>query len=94
MKIKHFAGYGCVNARKCKDSLPSMLHIEVEGNHEWGLVREDDYDLFQWIVSRFDKRFPDYQSWHMRDPIIDIRPGWRTDPNLGVIDTCDYYFYY
>ena len=91
MKIKHWQGYGCVNATKCKDSLPSMLHIRVEGNHEWGIVREDDYDLYNWLVKRFDQTVPDYPDWHRSCPIIEVRPGWRTDPVLGSVDTCDYY---
>ena len=94
MKIKHFAGYGCVTARKVKDGNPFTLHIRVEGNHEWGLVREDDYDLYNWLVKRFDKDVQDYLPWHKSCPIIEIKPGWRTDPTLGYIDTCDYYFTY
>lgn len=94
MKIKHWQGYGCVNATKCKDSLPSMLHIRVEGNHEWGIVLEDEYDLYNWLVKRFDRTVPDYPDWHRSRPIIEVRPNWRTDPALGSVDTCDYYFTY
>lgn len=94
MKIKHFAGYGCVLASKCKDSLPSMLHIRVEGNHERGLYREDAYDLYNWLVRRFDKNVPDYPEWIRSRPLIDIYPSWRSDPKLGSIETCDYYFHY
>ena len=94
MRIKHFAGYGCVTATKCPDSTTSMLHIKVQGNHEWGIVREDEYDLYHWLVSRFDKNVADYPDWHRSHPIIEIRPGWRADPKLGYIDTCDYYFTY
>ena len=94
MRIRHFSGYGTVTATKCKDSTPSFLHIKVQGNHEWGLERSDDYDLYNWLVKRFDKSVPDYQTWKRKNPIIEIRPGWRTDPVQGVIDTCDYYFTY
>lgn len=98
MKIKHYAGYGTVNARRIKDCSMFTLHIRVEGNHEQGLVRNDDYTLYNWIVRRFDpieKAAPNYPHWHgVRKPIIEIKPGWRTDPVLGVIDTCDYYFTY
>ena len=73
-------------------------HIRVEGNHECGLVRNDDYDLYNWLVKRFDpveKAVPNYQHWRVdRHPIIEIKPGWRTDANVGCIDTCDYYFTY
>ena len=94
MKIKHWQGYGSVTARKCKDSTPSTLHIRVEGNHEWGLVRENEFDLYHWLVVRFDKDVQEYPDWHRSRPIIEVRPGWRTDPVLGSVDTCDYYFTY
>ena len=94
MRIKHWAGYGCVNARKVKDSSPSTLHIRVEGNHEQGLVRNDEYDLYNWLVKRFDHDVQDYPDWHRSRPIIEIRPGWRTDIDMGCVDTCDYYFTY
>ena len=92
MRIKHWAGYGCVNARKVKENNPFILHIKVEGNHECGLVREDEYELYNWLVKRFDHDVQYYPEWHKLRPIIDVRPGWRRDLNLGVIDTCDYYF--
>lgn len=94
MRIKHWQGYGCVTATKCKDSTPSMLHIKVQGNHEWGLVRDDEYDLYNWLVRRFDKDVPDYLDWRQSNPIIEIRPGWRKDIDQGYIETCDYYFTY
>lgn len=93
MKIKHWQGYGTVSARKVKDG-SCTLHVKVEGNHEWGLDRRDEYDLYNWLVRRFDKDVQDYPDWHRSRPIIEVRPGWRTDINLGVIDTCDYYFTY
>lgn len=93
MKIKHWAGYGCVTARKVKSN-PYVLHIRVEGNHEWGIVREDEYDLFNWLVRRFDKDILDYAEFHRMSPAIRIVPGYRKDPDLGMIETCDYYFKY
>lgn len=93
MRIKHWAGYGCVNARKVKDPCVT-LHIKVEGDHEQGLVRDDDYALYNWLIRRFDKDVQDYPYWIRNNPIIEIKPGWRRDLNLGVIDTCDYYFTY
>ena len=94
MKIKHWAGYGCVTARKVKEADPRCLHIHVEGNHECGLVREDDYDLYYWLVRRFDRDVVDYPAWRQLRPIIDVRPGWRTDIDNGYVETCDYYFTY
>lgn len=59
MKIKHFAGYGSVNAKKISSS-PTCLKVRVWGNHEYGLERKDNYDVFNWLVKRFDKKHTDY----------------------------------
>lgn len=93
MKIKHWQGYGTVTARKVKDG-SCKLHVHVEGNHEWGLIRSDSYDLYNWLVRRFDKDVPDVLTWLRSHPLVDIRPDYRMDPKLGYIDTCDYYFTY
>lgn len=95
MKIKHWAGYGTVTARKVKDG-SCTLHVRVEGNHEQGVERGawDVYGLYMWLVKRFDKTVADEVTWAKSHPIIDVRPGWRNDPVLGTIDTCDYYFTY
>lgn len=55
MKLKHWQGYGTVNATKEKTDRGELLHIKVTGEHECGLAREDDYDVFNWLVKRFDK---------------------------------------
>ena len=88
MKIKHFAGYGTVEAKKINDG-KATLHVHVEGNHECGLRREDDYDLFNWLVKRFDRTQKGYQEWHKKYPVIEIVDGWN-----GGVDCCDYYFRY
>lgn len=59
MKIKHFAGYGSVNARKISEVKVTTnikrVVIKVIGNHERGLYRNDHYDVFHWLVTRFCK---------------------------------------
>ena len=65
MKIKHFAGYGCVNVtKKSKRTIidefgnkKTKVVLVVKGNHEWGLVRDDIYDVRRWIFNRFEKNF-------------------------------------
>lgn len=61
MKIKHFMGYGSVQARKVSktktDDGKTKLVVEVKGNHEWGLVRNDIYDVYRWLFSKFEKNF-------------------------------------
>ena len=62
MKIKHWQGYGSVNAKVTKKSLNFLknektITIKVWGNHEWGLDRSEDYyDVHRWLLSRFDKQ--------------------------------------
>ena len=58
MKIKHWQGYGTVNAVKIKDK-NFTLSVKVSGNHEWGLRRDDIYDLFGWLVKKFDPAWKD-----------------------------------
>ncbi len=88
MKIKHFQGYGSVTATKVKDST-CTLHVKVVGNHECGIRRDDEYDLFNWLVKKFDKSLPDYMTWHRKQPKIIINEGYENG-----VDTCDYLFTY
>lgn len=60
MRIKHWQGYGTVNAEKISKKKvrgQTELKIRVYGNHEWGLVRDNEYDLINWLVKRFDRQF-------------------------------------
>lgn len=92
MRIKHWQGYGTVNARKINDG-SCTLHVQVVGNHEWGLVRRDTYDLFNWLVKRFDKSQTDYISWNNKLENVRFEEG-ETVVNGIDTDTCDYYFSY
>lgn len=57
MKIKHFAGYGCVNAKVINKMLKSSIRpyyvvdIDVSGNHEYGLLRpfHDESCIKSWL---------------------------------------------
>ena len=91
MKIKHWQGYGTVSAQKIKDK-SCTLHVLVTGNHEWGLRRDDLYDLYNWLVRRFDKSVPDVYAW-LRSANVFINEGSTAIDGLDV-DTCDYYFTY
>ncbi len=88
MKIKHFQGYGTVNAKKTsltENNGTCTLKIHVEGNHECGLIRDDIYDLANWLIKRFDKTFTDYRS--VRN--MTYESGYKNG-----IETCDYTFEY
>lgn len=101
MRIKHFCGYGSVNAVKVKDPT-CTLHVRVSGNHERGVVREpwDTPLLYKWLIKRFDKKAPDEITWSRRvqgisDPLkdygIQVIPGYDFEKHE---DTCDYLFTY
>ena len=57
MKVKHFAGYGSVEVKKESKTTftneygekKTKLALVVKGNHEWGIVRDDLYDVKRWI---------------------------------------------
>lgn len=65
MIIKHWQGYGRVNARKINLSTKNgitCLHVRVSGEHEQTLERNDRYDVANWLVKKFDKRFVDWRT--------------------------------
>jgi hypothetical protein len=92
MRIKHFAGYGCVNATKVRKDKnangDTVLVVRVSGNHEWGLLRGDVYDLKQWIVDRFDKAAKDL-PWYAID--YSYNYGYDYD---NAVEVCEYTFRY
>ena len=65
MKVKHFMGYGSVEVKKISKKPiingygenKTELVLRVKGNHEYGLVRNDIYDVRRWIFDRFEKNF-------------------------------------
>jgi GH18 family chitinase len=65
MRIKHFAGYGSIEAKKVSKTTftneygekKTKLVVRVKGNHEWGLVRDDIYDVKRWLFDKFEKNF-------------------------------------
>ena len=65
MKLKHWQGYGSVEVKKVSKTTfnnnwgekKTKLVLSVKGNHEWGLVRDDIYDVKHWIFDKFEKNF-------------------------------------
>lgn len=84
MKVKHWQGYGSVDmkviSRKQTENTKTIV-VRVSGDHEWGLVRDDEYDVHRWICSRFAKDCKSYVD------IIDMRI--QSDYTKDV-ETCDY----
>lgn len=66
MKLKHWQGYGTIEARRLSNKKnpggTKTLEVLVTGMHEYGLVRDDAYDVYRWLVKRFAKDCPDYRS--------------------------------
>ena len=84
MKIKHFAGYGYVNARKLVKDVrdgKTTLVIEVVGDHEWGVYRDDKHDLKRWLIDRFDK---DAKDVSLYDIWCSIMRDWSNEPERVV----------
>jgi len=96
MKIKHFAGYGSVQARKVSKTKTAdgktKLVVEVKGNHEWGLVRNDIYDVYHWLFKRFEKNFDGSEY----DIDMDIKDDYVDDENnkYGCVEVAIYTFIY
>lgn len=66
MRIKHWQGYGTVTAKKISKTTKNgitTLVVRVNGNHEWGLVRNDIYDLKRWLIDKFDKSAADINPY-------------------------------
>ena len=65
MKLKHWQGYGSVEVKKVSKTTfnnnwgekKTKLVLSVKGNHEYGLVRDDIYDVKRWLFDRFEKNF-------------------------------------
>jgi len=87
MKIKHYQGYGVVNAKKVSADADTLV-VRVSGEHEYGLVRDDKYDVFNWLVKRFDKKHTSY----MDIVDIDIDDTYVENPKCytGYEEVCTY----
>lgn len=88
MRIKHFAGYGSVEAKMISKNtfineygeVKTRLTIGVKGNHEWGIVREDIYDVKHWLFDKFEKKFEgtehdidmDVESYFVKENRLDV----------------------
>lgn len=95
MRIKHFMGYGSVNAKVVEKGLKTdvangllrkYLKINVWGNHEYGLVREDKYDINNWLVKKVAKVDIDYRQ------IEDI--DWNSIPDIDGQEAVQYIIQY
>ncbi len=92
MKIKHFQGYGSVQAKKVSKTTKNgktKLVVEVKGNHEWGLVRDDIYDVKRWLFDKFEKNF----KGNYYDIEMSIKDDYVKEGNIDV-EVATYTFVY
>ena len=92
MKIKHFQGYGSVQAKKVSKTTignKTKLVVEVKGNHEWGLVRDDIYDVKRWLFDKFEKNF----KGEYYDIDMDIKDDYVNENGID-IEVATYTFIY
>ena len=97
MKVKHFAGYGSVDVKKVSKRTftnewgekKNKMVLSVKGNHEWGIVRDDIYDVKHWIFDKFEKNFKgnDY------DIYMDIKSDYENE-NGHEVEVATYTFVY
>jgi hypothetical protein len=63
MRIKHWQGYGSVEAKKLDRTVDEngivTVKIRVTGDHEWGLETKDEHTVKDWLLKRMDKKFPE-----------------------------------
>jgi len=94
MRVKHFAGYGSVEVKKVlKKAIingygenKTKLILRVKGNHEWGIVRNDIFDVRDWIFNKFEKNFNgddydiymDVQDEYIKENGIDVEVATYT----------------
>ena len=88
MKAKHWQGYGTIDMKKISQNIDDGIKtivVQVSGNHEWGLVRNDIYDIHRWICSRLAKDCKEYRD------IVDLKLNsyYKKINNLDV-EVCDY----
>ena len=90
MKIKHFSGYGIVNAKKIsktENDKQVLLIVKITGDHEQGLTRSfhDPYLIANWIVKKFEKNEFDYLSVN-----YDCLSGYENGLNEYAVYTITY----
>lgn len=95
MKLKHWAGYGSVQAEKVERSYNTKtgcnrMVIKVSGLHECGLDRSRyKYDCFNWLLKRFDKKVA-----NLDDRIIDKIDYTESWDSTNRVDIAYYTFTY
>ena len=96
MRIKHWQGYGHIEAKKIEKKTRdgrTFIAIKLKGNHEYGLHRDDIYDIAHWLLPKFSKEFKDGQKSYYDIEYMQLTDGYEKDEN-GYVDTCLYEIQY
>lgn len=65
------------------------MDIKVQGNHERGLVRNDEYDVFNWLIKRFKES--KYIDSYKNITSILCDESYEKDKNGEMVETCIYH---
>lgn len=85
MKIKHWQGYGSVNMKVLKNT-PKLVVVDVYGMHEYGLERDDTYDVCKWLLNKVNgHREDDYRNIIR----LDLQDDYKHE-NGEYIEHCTY----
>ncbi|MCM1295870.1 MAG: hypothetical protein NC311_10040 [Muribaculaceae bacterium] len=89
-RIKHWQGYGSVDAKKLADypagHAKHKTIIKITGNHEYGISRQDPYDVHRWLGKKF---FPDCADYR-RIESLNVIEGSEKAPDGTDTDTAIY----
>lgn len=99
MKIKHFQGYGTVDAKRKKlSSVKDMfgeeiqrVQITVTGMHEYGLKTYDSYGAVNWF-NRYNRLLPEVSTQTKLEK-YDVREE-RGNWSQNTPDRCVYTFFF
>ena len=96
MRIKHWQGYGQVTAEKVYSTNvggENVIVIKVSGNHEWGLHRDDRYDVARWLLSKFVKEFRSGEKNYMDITQMILEDSFEKSES-GYTEVCTYHIKY
>ena len=96
MKIKHWQGYGNVEAKVVSKEKPykgvdlSIVHIKVKGNHEYGLIRENDsYDIKRWLMDKLVREAKDLNPYKDIRYSVNVLPEEKPEPWMPQTETVE-----
>lgn len=71
----------------------TMVVIRVQGNHEYGLERDDKYDVYNWLLKRFCRNLPEFNEIKCFEFKMNDFYQRNTEKNIEE-EVCDYSIVY